>query len=344
MVSCWISISRGGWKSHGCFLRLLDSIIPCVHDERPSVKRARYPWLAIKSLSHLEHDCFLLFSRMIWAEINMQWNLAWSNLTPLPIWISLQSGSHLEKDAQIDLLISFEARAGMGWKGGGEAQAVFTQQRMGLNGVEDLLWVISHHPWVMILCMLSCKGRAWGDQMGELPGLFGVPSFSCPLRGPTTASHEATAIQSWGSLWGVVNMVTHRRGWMDSWGGKCWGTLLKNMVVSSVWRLGEYLRAAGWNPGLETSGQGSDQSIPLAHSPCSASSFDHTQDVCVCTSITHDDTGLKVVKSLRLFWVFLWEGKSYPSDNFHREIVNLMNTRGCFLKGRQGCGGAWLTM
>lgn len=32
-----------------------------MHDERPSVKRARYPWLAIKSLSHLEHDCFLLF-------------------------------------------------------------------------------------------------------------------------------------------------------------------------------------------------------------------------------------------------------------------------------------------
>lgn len=82
----------------------------------------------------------------------------------------------------------------------------------------------------------------------------------------------------------------------------------------------------------------------IGHSPCSASSFDHTQDVCVCKSITHDDIGLKVVKSLRLFWVFLWEGKSYPSDNFHGEIVNLINTRGCFVKRRQGCGGAWLTM
>lgn len=60
-------------------------------------------------------------------------------------------------------------------KGGGQGQAVVTQQRMGLNVVEDLLWVILHHSCVMILCTLSCKARAWGNQMGELPRLFGVP-------------------------------------------------------------------------------------------------------------------------------------------------------------------------
>lgn len=32
-----------------------------MHDEGPSIKRARYPRRAIKSLSHLERDCFLLF-------------------------------------------------------------------------------------------------------------------------------------------------------------------------------------------------------------------------------------------------------------------------------------------
>lgn len=62
MVSCWISISRGGWKTHGCFLRLLDSIIPCVHDRRPSAKRARCPRFDAKGLFHPERGCLLLFN------------------------------------------------------------------------------------------------------------------------------------------------------------------------------------------------------------------------------------------------------------------------------------------
>lgn len=51
----------------------------------------------------------------------MQGNLAWSSLSPLPIWISLQFGSHPKKDApvvfspQIDLLMSFEATGRDGW-------------------------------------------------------------------------------------------------------------------------------------------------------------------------------------------------------------------------------------
>lgn len=72
--------------------------------------------------------------------------------------------------------------------------------------------------------------------------------------------------------------------------------------------------------------------------------FDHAEDVCVRKSITHDDTGLKVVKSLRLLWVLLWEGKSYPSDDFCGEIVNLIKHQRLFSKAKAGAvGGAWLT-
>lgn len=42
-----------------------------------------------------------------------------------------------------------------------------------------------------------------------------------------------------------------------------------------------------------------DGSSPLAHSPLHLSAFDHTGDVGIHKSITHDDAGLKVVKSLR---------------------------------------------
>jgi len=93
---------------------------------------------------------------------------------------------------------------------------------------------------------------------------------------------------------------------------------------------------------LETSGERSDQrtvALLWPPAPASASSFDRAEDVYVHTSLTGDDAGLKVVKSLRLLWVFLWEGKSYPSDSFCGEIVNAWNTRGCFLRQRQGLQG-----
>lgn len=61
-------------------------------------------------------------------------------------------------------------------------------------------------------------------------------------------------------------------------------------------------------------------------------------------SITRDDTGLKVVKSLRLLCVFLWEGKSYPSYNFHGETVNLIKHQRLFSEAEAGAvEGAWLT-
>lgn len=55
--------------------------------------------------------------------------------------------------------------------------------------------------------------------------------------------------------------------------------------------------------------------------------------------VTRDDTGFMVVKSLRLLWVFLWEGKSYPSDNFCGEIVNLIKHQRLFSKAKAGLWG-----
>lgn len=73
--------------------------------------------------------------------------------------------------------------------------------------------------------------------------------------------------------------------------------------------------------------------------PVPVSSFDHTEDICIRKSITRDDTGLKIVKSLRLFWVFLWEEKSYPSHHFRREIVNLIKHQKLFYKAEAGAVG-----
>lgn len=55
--------------------------------------------------------------------------------------------------------------------------------------------------------------------------------------------------------------------------------------------------------------------------------------------VTRDDTGLTVVKSLRLLWVILWEGKSYPSDNFCGEIVNVIKHQRLFSKAKAGLWG-----
>lgn len=53
-------------------------------------------------------------------------------------------------------------------------------------------------------------------------------------------------------------------------------------------------------------------------------------------SITRDDTGLKVVKSSRFLCVFLWEGESYSSDNFHGETVHLIKHQRLFSEAEAG--------
>lgn len=81
----------------------------------------------------------------------------------------------------------------------------------------------------------------------------------------------------------------------------------------------------------------------MATAPASASSVTHM--FCGRENITCDDTGLEVGKSVRLFWVFLWEGKSYPSDDFLGETVNLIEHQKFFSEAKAGAvRGAWLTM
>lgn len=79
--------------------------------------------------------------------------------------------------------------------------------------------------------------------------------------------------------------------------------------------------------------------VPLATAPAPASSI--TQKMfCVRENITCDDTGLKVGKSVRLLWVFLWEGK-----DFRGETVHLIEHQKLFSEAKAGAvRGARLTM